>query len=791
MLSRDEFAAAVLIQLATRGERLVAYDAGSFCLVQQASGGSGSMSGRTSLARWYEKYQAAEKVGRGDEAIADVVESWVDSRAAAESERPLNKSRLVPLVRSRFDYEFNALHTAAKSQGQPRDLMDLFIHQPLAEHLDVILAEDTPDLYVQVTRPMLQQLGLSWDESLRLAIWNLPQIDPGFGLERPFAQQSQGHWSYIAPPSELFTSWLLFPEKVRRISVKGKHVAFVPKVDRLAITGSDEIDVVRLLARMTVDALQDAPGRSVSAIPFVLEASGWKPWLPPASHPLYWSIKELHVAAAADQYANQRKLLKEHLDSRQGEEAPVVAEFQANAADGPGGQRAITTWTLWSQWVHTILPRTEAVFLAQLLNPEEMNADANVEPRFGEEIFVTWQQLADYLGPRLKRLDYYPERYQVAGDDFPEGDAWARLAASQPTFPLEGKPGVKPQPLPKLAPMMTAEAIGPIAAAPTQLAQPFAPPAAHQPPPEPSLWPLALLCLFGLTCLGGGVGVLVIGIQWLHGALQSTGGAEIAQADAPVHPAIQQVPPIVAPIPPRPVEEPALPDPSNEFEEMFAAAREAQARIREAIDRGAPDVSPLESFPEQSMPEQAPREPPPDTLPPLPELEKPEQALPLLTFGPTDLQPLGPEIRGDSLFQDIAPAGGWLVGFRVTKGRPWNGAIVALQPIYQVGGEYRLGQSCGSGQQALEHAQFLARPGYAIGKVEARFGLIMNALRIEFQRVDGASLTPANSYTTEWFGAEGGGPHSLDGGGSPLVGLAGSFEREGELISIQLLRKKP
>ena len=172
-------------------------------------------------------------------------------------------------------------------------------------------------------------------------------------------------------------------------------------------------------------------------------------------------------------------------------------------------------------------------------------------------------------------------------------------------------------------------------------------------------------------------------------------------------------------------------------------------------------------------------------------MEKPEQALPLLTFGPTDLQPLGREIHGDRLFQDIAPAGGWLVGFRATKGRPWNGAIVALQPIYQVGGEYHLGQSCGSGQQALEHVQFLAKPGYAIGKVEARIGLIMNALRIEFQRVDGAGLIPVDSYTTDWFGAEGGGPQTFDGGGSPLVGLAGSFQPDGEVITIQLLRKKP
>jgi hypothetical protein len=199
-----------------------------------------------------------------------------------------------------------------------------------------------------------------------------------------------------------------------------------------------------------------------------------------------------------------------------------------------------------------------------------------------------------------------------------------------------------------------------------------------------------------------------------------------------------------------------------------------------------PDVSPLVPAPEQS-----PKEPAGEKKPSFPPLEKPETALPLLEFGPKDVEPLGPEIRGDHLFQDTAPPGGWLVGLRVTKGRPWDGAIVALRPIYQVGDEYQLGQQCGGGEQAIEHVQFLAKPGYAIGKIEARLGLIMNAVRIEFYRADGAGLIPADSYATDWFGAEGGSPQTFDGGGSALVGLAGSFQPEGEVITIQVLRKKP
>ena len=275
MLSRDEFAEAVLIQLATRGETTAVYDPATFSITHDVDeDGTNVSHRRTQLDRWYEKYQAAESVGRGDEAIADVAENWTESLQWARSDPQLNKARLIPLVRSRFDYEVSSLQTALQLKRQPRELMEVFVHQPLAEHLDVIIAEDAPDRFNQVTQPILEKLGLSWNEALRLAMWNLPQIDPGFAADLPFVQREGGYWVYSSPPSELFTSWLLFPEKVRRLAVKGKHVAFVPKASLLAITGTDDVPALQQLIAKTCDALRKPEGRSVSAVPFVLEASG-------------------------------------------------------------------------------------------------------------------------------------------------------------------------------------------------------------------------------------------------------------------------------------------------------------------------------------------------------------------------------------------------------------------------------------------------------------------------------------------------------------------------------------
>ncbi|HEX5103426.1 MAG TPA: hypothetical protein VFV87_06425, partial [Pirellulaceae bacterium] len=502
MLTRDEFAQAALIQLGARGETTAVYDAASFSIWTRPNENS-EFSGHSQLDRWYEKYQAAAPQGRCDEAIAEFVEHYFDNLRSAQSADLPNKARLIPLVRSRFDFEVSALRSAVKNQGAPADVMNLLVHQPLAEHLDIYLSEDLPDGYRHLDRHVLDQLGLSWDQALRLALWNLPQIDPGFGLDQPFAQQPQGHWSYIAPPSELFTCWLLFPERIRRLPVKGRHVAFLPKVDRLAITGSEEIEVVNVLAKMTVESLRNSPGRPVTAIPFILEPAGWKPWLPPARHPLYWTIKELHIIARGTMYGPQCKLLKEHYLRAEGDDAPHVAEYTGSEFEPFRGQPILSDWCLWTQWVHTILPRTEAVVLLQLLNPEELNANPNAKEQFGEQITITWKQLVDYLGPRLKKLDYYPERYQVAGDDFPEGDDWNHLKAAGVKLPLEGAPEEPTEPLPKLTPPTAATTSSPAPPAPSQLARPFSPPQESKPPPEPSLWPLAVLALFALTCLGG------------------------------------------------------------------------------------------------------------------------------------------------------------------------------------------------------------------------------------------------------------------------------------------------
>ena len=64
--------------------------------------------------------------------------------------------------------------------------------------------------------------------------------------------------------------------------------------------------------------------------------------------------------------------------------------------------------------------------------------------------------------------------------------------------------------------------------------------------------------------------------------------------------------------------------------------------------------------------------------------------------------------RGDA-FTDSAPEGGLLVGLQIVKGKSWGGALCAVQPVYQVGTGYQLGQRHGA-RGGDEH-QVIAKPG--------------------------------------------------------------------------------
>ncbi|MEX2027359.1 MAG: hypothetical protein WEH44_08655, partial [Pirellulaceae bacterium] len=685
------------------------------------------------LEQWYDRYQEALLDGRGEQAINDLARYWMQLVANSQSPHALDTSRLLPLIRSRFDFSVTALRAEAAGQGDVAASFDQLAWKPLADHLAIVLTEGSQQTAQYVTHAQLTSAGLTWPAALALAMQNLRRVEPALAQPMPFVASQGNTWVPATRQSPHTAAALLWPEWCRNLPVAGQSVAFAPFANTLAITGSGNHAELAQLAATALALAKTMADKPLSSVPLVLEGNEWRPWLPPPSHPVHPAIRELWMLHENSLYAEQAKLLKQKLEGQ--DDAPYVASYKVMALSSPTGQRTCSTVTLWTETLATLLPQADAVVLTKLLNRAELDADENADPKLGERITVGWPDLANYLGDQLQPQGMYPERYLVSGDAFPVASAWDRLAQ------LRGN--ITPTPAPPAAPAAFAPPVPPIASAPQPV--PASPqwqptmPVSKIPlaPRRPPLWPVILAVAIPV----GFLFVLFLGVSLLIYSRWSAGRTAVAQPmgnmAAPNHfPMPQPVlnPPAGFRLPPANVQPPA-PRPPQYIVKL--------------------PWTEIEEFPP---------------------LGKPEAPLPRLAIDKQDVLLSGRPLReGHHTFRDDVPEGGWLVGLRIVRGFNWGGAIRALQPIYQVEGEYQLGKLCGSPGGAAQ-TQVLAKPGYAIGRIESRAGLVNNAVRLTFFKVKDQGLDIDDSYTTQWLGSEGGGDMPAIGGrGDLIVGLGGSY----------------
>ena len=113
-------------------------------------------------------------------------------------------------------------------------------------------------------------------------------------------------------------------------------------------------------------------------------------------------------------------------------------------------------------------------------------------------------------------------------------------------------------------------------------------------------------------------------------------------------------------------------------------------------------------------------------------------------------------------FHDIAPAGGVLVGVRVSYIMRFGGPkISSMQPVYRVGEKLVNGERRGG--LLGKETKAVAKPGYAVGAINTHTGLTVDGFEMVFMRIDGDRLDSADSYTSPWLGDEKGGtPRRLE-----------------------------
>ncbi len=124
-------------------------------------------------------------------------------------------------------------------------------------------------------------------------------------------------------------------------------------------------------------------------------------------------------------------------------------------------------------------------------------------------------------------------------------------------------------------------------------------------------------------------------------------------------------------------------------------------------------------------------------------------------------------------FHEIAPERGLLVGAQVGYINIFGGAKVgAVRPIFQVGDAYVPGQH--HGKDIPTPLEVVARPGYAVGAINTRTGLLLDAFQFVFMRFQDGKLDPSDSYASSWLGdPRGGGSGAASGAGKLIVGLHG------------------
>jgi uncharacterized protein YtpQ (UPF0354 family) len=165
----------------------------------------------------------------------------------ASKPRPIDTSRIVPIVKSRrWIADYAAI---IKEQGYGDDAVA--VHDLLNSELVVVYAEDRDKTYLFLRPGDLTQLGLDRDDLAQLARDNLAQLVPPPELiTGPFAYGIRVDGNYEA-------SLLLYPSwwEDQPIKVDGDYVVAVPARDILMVTGSNNqagIAQLRALARQTV-----------------------------------------------------------------------------------------------------------------------------------------------------------------------------------------------------------------------------------------------------------------------------------------------------------------------------------------------------------------------------------------------------------------------------------------------------------------------------------------------------------------------------------------------------------
>jgi hypothetical protein len=395
-LSKDEFAQAVLDQARREGLELV-YEPEHFRLRL-----GGDSKGVLNLHNLYQEHRAAGPLLR-----RTLLKRYVSLFATSESRTIPETFReaqgnLLPKLRERSYHDLMQLYFRVEGLEAAEPARKL-----LGDHLSVELVYDLPDSMGIIGKKTLDEWGVGLDLALDVAFRNLHQ-----GSAPRFRSPSPGLYVSAWKDNHDASRLLLF-DLIRSLEVKGDPVAMVPHRDVLIVTGSDDVNGLRVMADLTEKVLSEP--RFMTAIPARLRWDEWVDFRLPADHALHDRFELLRTQTNLRDYDEQKSLL-DRLHEKTGEDV-FVASYTA-VQDKESGK--ISSYSVWSKEVVSLLPRSDTV---HFFEPDPTGRDQHT---IGS---APWERVLEVAGSLLKEMNLFPERYLVT--EFPSRDQLARLAGTR------------------------------------------------------------------------------------------------------------------------------------------------------------------------------------------------------------------------------------------------------------------------------------------------------------------------------------------------------------------------
>jgi uncharacterized protein YtpQ (UPF0354 family) len=377
--SRDRFGRMVLAALKKAGEPgKLTYESEQFRILIHDE--TGRRIGESNLVNVYREYCEKPKAQRRD-FFSTVVRASLARHKEVPEEFDDAKPDILPVVRSRSFHGLNKLRSP---------MPDLPI-QIIGDHLLVMAAYDLPEAMSFLSQDRLDDWGTSLDEVLEIALHNLERL--------PFAFAEIGTSLYASLTGDNYdASRLLLLDVIRKLEVRGDHIAMVPHRDSLLITGSDEVDGLGLMAKFAEDSFQHP--RHISCTALRLDGDDWVPWMPPEDHPHFAQFRLLEVRSVYNDYDQQKQLLDEQGSGL------YVAKYSA----GEDSSGTVFSYAAWSDGVPTLLPKTNKLFLVR-----------------GADVLAggEWEQVQAVVGHLMQPTDMYPLRCRVT--EFPTAEQLAAI----------------------------------------------------------------------------------------------------------------------------------------------------------------------------------------------------------------------------------------------------------------------------------------------------------------------------------------------------------------------------